>query len=67
MVNTLFLPEIREMLASENTAELKEFCVALNPGRTAEFMEGLEDHEAWQVLQYAEPPRRAEILSLIHI
>ena len=61
MVNTLFLPEIREMLASENTAELKEFCVALNPGRTAEFMEGLEDHEAWQVLQYAEPPRRAEI------
>ena len=42
MVNTLFLPEIREMLASENTAELKEFCVALNPGRTAEFMEGLE-------------------------
>ncbi len=61
MVNTLFLPELREMLASENRAELEEFCVALNPGRTAEFMEGLTDSEAWQVLQYAAPERRAEI------
>ena len=61
MVNTLFLPEIREMLADENRAELEEFCVTLNPGRTAEFMEGLSDQEAWQVLQYAAPERRAEI------
>ena len=61
MVNTLFLPELREMLADENRAELEEFCVALNPARTAEFMEGLDDGEAWQVLQYATPERRAEI------
>lgn len=63
MVNTLFLPELREMLASDNRAELEEFCVALNAGRTAEFMEGLTDREAWQVLQYATPERRAEIFS----
>ena len=63
MVNTLFLPELREMLTSENRAELVEFCVALNPARTAEFMEALTDNEAWQVLQYAEPERRAEIFS----
>lgn len=61
MVNTLLLPELREMLADENQAELKEFCVALNPGRTAEFMEGLSDVEVWSVLQFAEPDRRAEI------
>ena len=61
MVNTLLLPELREMLADENQAELKEFCVALNPGRTAEFMEGLSDVEVWAVLQFAEPDRRAEI------
>ncbi len=61
MVNTLFLPEIREMLAESNRAELEEFCTALNPGRTAEFMEGLSDREAWQVLQFAEPSRRAGI------
>jgi magnesium transporter len=61
MVNTLFLPELREMLVDANADELKEFCTALNAGRTAEFMEGLTDEEAWHVLQYAEPNRRAEI------
>lgn len=61
MVNTLFLPELREMLADNNRAELEEFCTALNAGRTAEFMEGLSDDEAWQVLQHADPDRRAEI------
>ncbi|GAA4461051.1 magnesium transporter [Novipirellula rosea] len=61
MVNTLFLPELREMLAEQNRAELEEFCTTLNPGRTAEFMEGLSNEEAWEVLQYAEPSRRSEI------
>jgi len=61
MVNTLFLPELREMLADENRPELEEFCNALNAGRTAEFMEGLNDAEIWQVLQFASPERRAEI------
>lgn len=61
MVNTLFLPELREMLGDKNRAELEEFCTTLNAGRTAEFMEGLSDSEIWQVLQYAEPERRAEI------
>lgn len=63
MVNTLLLPELREMLAESNSAELVEFCTALNAGRTAEFMEGLEDADLWSVLQYAEPDRRAEIFS----
>lgn len=61
MTNTLFLPELREMLADQNVSELKEFCETLNPGRTAEFMEGLSDGEAWSVLQYTAPERRAEI------
>jgi magnesium transporter len=61
MVNTLLLPELREMLADGNAAELEEFCTAMNAGRTAEFMEGLTDDEAWSVLQHAAPPRRAEI------
>ncbi|QDT04150.1 Magnesium transporter MgtE [Rubripirellula lacrimiformis] len=61
MYNTLFLPELREMLAAANRAELEEFCQALNAGRTAEFMEGLADDEVWQVLQFADPTRRAEI------
>ena len=58
MVNTLYLPEIREMLAENNAADLTEFCTALHPARTAEFMEGLTASEAWTVLQHAEVPLR---------
>jgi len=61
MTNTLYLPELREMLAETNSAELEEFCTALHPARTAEFMEGLTAAEAWAVLQHADPSTRAEI------
>jgi magnesium transporter len=61
MVNTLFLPELREMLAENNVFELKEFCTALHPGRTAEFMEGLDPPEAWAVLRHADLALREQI------
>jgi len=61
MINTLFLPELREMLAEQNVAELEEFCEALNPGRTAEYMEGLTPDETWRVLMHAPTTLRAEI------
>lgn len=61
MTNTLYLPELREMLAESNAAELSEFCVALHAVRTAEFMEGLTADEAWAVLRHADDPTRAEI------
>lgn len=63
MINTLFLPELREMLAERDEAGLVEFCTALHPSRTAEFMEGLERDESWLVLQHAEPHLRSEIFS----
>ncbi len=65
MINTLFLPELREMLAEGNSQELREFCTALHPSRAAEFMEGLSSSEAWQVLQFAEKNLRAEIFSYL--
>ena len=46
MINTLYLPELREMLAAKDLAGLREFCVALHAARTAEFMEGLTPDEA---------------------
>src|SRR5262245_56631943 len=61
MVNTLFLPELREMQAENNTFELHEFCTALHPARTAEFMEGLDAPDAWRVLRHAELKLREEI------
>jgi magnesium transporter len=63
MINTLFLPELREMLAESNEFELREFCTALHPARTAEFMEGLEPADAWRVLRHAEPALREQIFA----
>jgi magnesium transporter len=63
MINTLFLPELREMLETNNSQELSEFCMALHPARTAEFMEGLTAEETWQVLQHADASTQAEVFN----
>lgn len=61
--NMLYLPELREYLAENNAAELHEFCTALHPAATADFMEGLTPEESWAVLRYADMPTRVEIFS----
>lgn len=63
VVNTLLLPELREMLAENDSAGLREFCTAIHPAQAAEFMEGLEPEEIWRVLQHAETPLREQIFS----
>ncbi|MCA9172861.1 MAG: magnesium transporter [Planctomycetales bacterium] len=63
MINTLYLPELREMLREQNHAELREFCETLHPARTAEFMEGLNVDEAWQVLSHTDEGLRSQIFS----
>ena len=65
MINTLYLPELRELLAQNNTAELEEFCVALHPARTAEFMEGLSAEETWEVLRHANAANCVEVFIYI--
>ncbi len=65
MINTLYLPELREMLQDRDELGLREFCTALHPARTADYMQGLEPEEAWRVLEYAEPALRTEIFSYL--
>ena len=65
MINTLLLPELREMLASEDAAGLQEFCAAVHPVRAAEFMEGLTADETWRVLLTADAARRVEIFEYL--
>ncbi len=67
MINTLYLPELREMLATDDSAGLREFCSALHAGRTAEFMEGLAPVESWAVLRAADRTTRAEIFGFLPI
>ncbi|MGY8769589.1 MAG: magnesium transporter [Pirellulales bacterium] len=67
MINTLYLPELREMLVEKNQVSLQEFCTALHPARTAEFMEGLSPEEVWAVLQYTDLSVRTEIFSFFEL
>ena len=61
MINTLFLPELRDMIAAGQKEAMREFCAALHPVRTAEFMEGLTASESWQVLRSADREQQQEI------
>lgn len=63
MMNTLFLPELREMLAEGDSAGLEEFCTAVHPAATAEFMEGLTAQESWEVLRHTDVATRVEIFN----
>jgi len=63
MINTLYLPELRELLDEGNDVELAEFCTALHPARTADFMEGLTTDERWSVLRHAAIESRVGIFS----
>ncbi len=65
MINTLYLPELREMLAAEDQSGLAEFCRTLHPARIAEFMEGLSPQEAWQVIQTGDRATCAEIFGFL--
>lgn len=61
MLNTLFLPELREMLAASDADGLREFCTAIHPAGTAEFMAGLTAEESWKVLQFTDEQTRIEV------
>lgn len=65
MINTLYLPELREMLSANDAEGLREFCAALHPARAAEFMEGLNAAEAWQVLEASESDQRVDIFGFL--
>ncbi|MGL4512050.1 MAG: magnesium transporter [Lacipirellulaceae bacterium] len=64
-MNTLYLPELRELIAADDEAGLREFTDALHPARAAEFMEGLDAAESWSVLRVADPDRRVEVFGYL--
>lgn len=61
MPNPLYLPELREMLAENDVAGMREFCGALHPARTVEFMDGLTAEESWNVIRHADEYLRRDI------
>ena len=64
-LNTLYLPELREMIVTNDQVGMREFTDAIHPARVAEFMEGLDARETWQVLRSADLDRQAEVFGFI--
>ena len=59
--NPLLIPELRVMLAEGDQAGLREVAEELHPATVAEFSEGLDDRELWQLLDAVPVERQAEI------
>ncbi len=61
--NPLLAPELREMITTRDGKALHDFCEAIHPVVVADLVSPLSTGEAWEVLQHADPPLRAEIFS----
>jgi magnesium transporter len=61
--NPILIPELRVMLAEGDASGLREVAQELHPATVAEFTEGLDDREIWQVLDAVPVERRAEIFA----
>ncbi|MFM8705935.1 MAG: magnesium transporter, partial [Planctomycetia bacterium] len=59
--NPILIPELRVMLGEHDTAGLREVAKELHPATVAEFSEGLDDPEIWQLLDAIPVERQAEI------
>jgi magnesium transporter len=59
MKNPLLVPELREMLASERTDEIREFCAVTPPDIAAEFLGALTRDEQHTILKLLEPEARS--------
>jgi len=60
---TLLVPELRELLKSDDLDTLRRFCRQAHPESVAELLSGLETPEIWRVLHCLDVPLRAEIFS----
>ncbi len=67
MVNTLLLPELRELLEEKDAQTLAAVLADLHPVSIAEFSEGLTVEETWQLLDHTSMDRQAEIFEFYPI
>jgi Mg/Co/Ni transporter MgtE len=61
MINTLLLPEIRELLEHQEYDILTDFCSSLDSATVAEFLRALSPNELFKALSILDPHRRSQI------
>jgi magnesium transporter len=63
MFNPLILPELREMLSTNDESGLADVVTELHPATIAEFSAGLSVDEIWRLLDHASVERQAEVFA----
>ncbi|HPG51920.1 MAG TPA: hypothetical protein PLL11_15200, partial [Spirochaetota bacterium] len=63
MKNPLLVPEFRELLASNNIEDIKEFCTTTPPSVVADFLGALSAKENRNILLGISPDIRSQIFS----
>lgn len=61
--SALIIPELREMIAKNDVEEMHDYCSALHPASTAEFLRDLAPDEIWILFRSISASLRAEIFS----
>lgn len=61
--NPLLLPELRGMLAEGDLEGLRALATEIHPASVADFSEGLDDAELWQLLDALPLERRADVFT----
>jgi len=60
-IASILTPELREMLETNDADGLREFCEAMHPASTADFLEELSGEEIWRVLSRTAAARQSDI------
>ncbi|MBN1498384.1 MAG: hypothetical protein JXA07_16550 [Spirochaetes bacterium] len=63
MKNPLLVPEFRDMLASENIEEIREFCTSTPPSVVADFLGAMTIEENKKIMDILSPEIRSQIFS----
>jgi len=67
MRNPLLVPDLRELIQDGEVQALRDFVSDQHPGRVAELIEDLDDHDGDALFGVLEPRDRAEVLSYLDL
>ncbi len=67
MKNPLLGPELRELLAANDVAAIRQLCETTHPETVADFLSDLKDDEIWLILHMLDVGLRADIFSHFEI
>ena len=66
MFGQLLLPELRELIQTNDQAGMREFLEALHPVASSEVLENVTPPETWTVLANVSFERQAEVFGYFH-